>query len=246
MKTDLSRLEKTIGIRFEDKSLLERALTHSSYAYERNQPECLDNEVLEFLGDSVVGLVLADFFCSSYPGLAEGDLSKYKSAAGSTSSLGGFAQKIRLDKFIFLGKGEERSGGRKKMTILAGAFEALMGAVYIDQGYEAAKRFFLPLLKKCYKKKGGGQFLINNFKSALQEHFQKEGLPAPEYRTVTAIGPDHKKTFIVEVYLGPYPLAKAEGFSKKNAEQKAAQKALKSLYGRKIRIISTGTFMVKK
>jgi ribonuclease-3 len=246
MKTDLLRLEKIIGVRFEDKILLKRALTHSSFAYERNQPECSDNEVLEFLGDSVVGLVLADFFCMSYPDMAEGDLSKYKSAAGSTISLGGFAQKLKLDRFIFLGRGEERSGGRKKLTILAGAFEALMGAIYLDQGYEAAKRFFLPLLKKFYQKKGGPHYLINNFKSALQEHFQKEGLPSPEYRTVTAIGPDHKKTFMVEVYLGPYPLAKAEGLSKKSAEQRAAHKALKSLYGRKIKILSTGTFMVKK
>ncbi len=246
MKTDLSKLEKIIGIHFNDKGLLRRSLTHSSFAYEHNQPECLDNEVLEFLGDSVVGLVLADFFCSSYPGLKEGDLSKYKSAAGSTSSLGGFARKIRLDRFIFLGKGEERSGGRRKMTILAGAFEALIGAVYLDQGYEAAKRLLHPLLEKHYQKKAGTQFLIDNFKSALQEHFQKEGLPAPDYRTVTAIGPDHKKKFIVEAYLGPYPLAKAEGLSKKSAEQKAAQRALKSLYGNKIKIISSGTFMVKK
>lgn len=246
MKTNIAKLEKGIGLNFHNKELLLRALTHSSYAYEHQQKSLVDNEVLEFLGDSVVGLVLADFFCATYLDLSEGELSKYKSAAASTLSLSRFAQRFRLDKFILLGKGEERSGGRRKRTILAGVFEALLGAVYLDQGYEVAKGILLPLLKKSYKKVDSRKFIINNYKSALQEHFQKENLPAPVYKTLTSVGPDHRKTFVVEVYLGHYPLAKAKGFSKKNAEQRAAEVALKSLLGKKMKNLTAETFMLKK
>jgi ribonuclease-3 len=246
MKTNLAKFEKTIGLSLRNKQLLLRALTHSSYAYEHQSEGLADNEVLEFLGDSVVGLILADFFCATYPDLSEGGLSKYKSAAASTDSLARLAQKIKLHKHILLGKGEEISGGRKKKTILAGAFEALVGAVYLDQGYEAARNFVLPSLKKSYDKLGGHRFLINNYKSALQEHFQKDNLPAPVYKTLTSIGPDHKKTFIVEVCLGPSRLAKAKGSSKKNAEQRAAQIALKDLLGKKMKTLTAETFVLKK
>jgi ribonuclease-3 len=245
-KNHLAKIEKAIGLTFRDQGILLRALTHSSYAYEHLGEGWPDNEVLEFLGDSVVGLVTADFFCSTFPDLKEGDLSKYKSAAASTSSLSDFALKIGLHKFLLLGKGEEKSGGRKKKNILAGAFEALLGAVYLDQGYETTKGFLFPLLKKSYNKNAGQELLINNYKSALQEYFQKENLAAPSYRTVTATGPDHRKTFIVEVYRGRSPLAKAKGHSKKNAEQRAAQKALKSLLGQKMKVLADETFVLKK
>jgi ribonuclease-3 len=246
MKVQSAKLEKILGLSFRNQRLLLQALTHSSYAYEHQPTALADNEVLEFLGDSVIGLILADFFCSTYPDLSEGELSKYKAAAASTQSLSQFAQKIKLDKYILLGKGEERSGGRKKRTILAGAFEALLAAVYLDQGYEAAKNLLFPHLEKSYKRVNSRKFLINNYKSALQEHFQKESLPAPVYKTLTSIGPDHRKTFIVEVCLGHYPLAKAKGFSKKNAEQRAAQIALKSLLGKKMKTLTAETFMLKK
>jgi len=246
MTRNLARLEKGIGVHFQDKDLLLRALTHSSYAYE-NQPKGLrDNEVLEFLGDSVVGLVLADFFCATCPGAAEGELSKYKAAAASTLSLSQLAKKIKLDKYILLGIGEEKSGGRKKRTILAGALEALVAAVYLDQGYDIARRLLLPLLDKSYKKVDSRNFLINNYKSALQEYFQKESLPAPVYKTLTSVGPDHKRTFFVEVCLGQYPLAKAKGFSKKSAEQKAAQIALRALLGKKMQTLTGEMFILKK
>lgn len=244
MKDETAGLENKIGVQFHDKELLHRALTHSSYAYEHQKKGLVDNEVLEFLGDSVVGLAMADFFCANFPDLTEGDLSKYKATAASTVSLSQFARQIKLDKFIFLGKGEEHSGGRTKNNILADAFEALVGAIYLDHGYEAAKKFILPFLRRSYTRTDG--HVVDNYKSALQEYFQKENLPAPAYRTVTAIGPDHKRTFIVEVYLGPYPLAKAKGLSKKIAEQGAAQKALRSLLGRKMKILSGDTFMLKK
>jgi ribonuclease-3 len=244
MKNEAASLENSIGVQFHNKELLRRALTHSSYAYEHQPKGIVDNEVLEFLGDSVVGLAMADFFCANYPDLTEGDLSKYKAVAASTATLSQFARQIKLDKYIYLGKGEERSGGRKKSNILADAFEALVGAIYLDRGYETAKKFILPFLRRSYKQTGG--HVVDNYKSALQEYFQKENLPAPVYKTVTATGPDHKRTFIVEVYLGPYPLAKAKGASKKVAEQGAAQRALRSLLGRKMKILSGDTFMLKK
>lgn len=242
----LPQLEKEIGYHFKRKNLLLQALTHSSYAYENQQEEKEDNEVLEFLGDSVVGLAVADFFCSTYPDLSEGELSKLKSTAASTLSLSQFAKKIKLDRYVLLGKGEEKSGGRKKRTILAGAFEALMGAIYLDGGFEEAKSSLLELLETSFKKIESKKFFIHNYKSALQEYFQKANLPPPAYRIITSLGPDHRKSFIVEVYSENEPLAKAKGYSKKNAEQRAAQKALKSLLGKKMRALTLETFILKK
>lgn len=246
MESTTFKIEKKLGLVFKNKDILRQALTHSSFAYENLASKLQDNEVLEFLGDSVVGLVLADFLFSRWPNLSEGELSKLKSAAASADSLSRLAKKIRLDKQIFLGKGEEKSGGRKKRTILAGAFEALLGAIYLDQGYETAKKFLFPLLANFFRKVDSQEFLIENYKSALQEYLQKENLPSPVYKTLVAMGPDHEKRFIVEVCSGEVPLAKARGNSKKNAEQKAAQKALSRLHGRKMKALTPEMFMMKK
>jgi ribonuclease-3 len=239
-------LEKKIRYKFKNSRLLQLALSHRSYAYESHEEDISDNEVLEFLGDSVLGLVVADFLFAAYPGVAEGELSKLKSTVASTSSLSSFAKKIKLDKFILLGKGEEKSGGRKKRTILAGAFEALIAAIYLDGGFNEAKIFVLSHLQPFFRKINVDKFFINNYKSALQEYFQKESLPAPSYKMVTTKGPDHKKQFTVEVFLRKRSLAKATGSSKKEAEQKAAQKALKNLLGRKIKVFTDDTFLLKK
>lgn len=246
MEANLSQFEKKIGYEFKNTETLLQALTHSSYAYESHQSNRADNEVLEFLGDSVLGLITADFLCTSYPDLSEGELSKLKSAAASTSSLSYFAQRIKLNKQILLGKGEERSGGRRKKTILAGAFEALIAAIYLDGGLEEAKKFIGTHLKSLFKKIDIEKFFINNYKSALQEYFQRESLPAPVYKTITTEGPDHKKIFLVEVFSEGKSLAKAKGFSKKSAEKKAAQKALKNLFGRKMKALTSNTFLLKK
>lgn len=240
------KLEKMLGFHFQNKELLRRALTHSSYAFEKDPDNPRDNEVLEFLGDSVVGLALADFFYSCWPDLSEGELSKLKSAAASADSLSRLAKKIGLDKKILLGKGEEKSGGRKKRTILAGAFEALLGAIYLDQGYDTAKKFLFPLLGEFFKKVGSQKFLIDNYKSALQEYFQRENLAPPTYKMLTSTGPDHERVFTVEVYAGTAPLAKARGNSKKAAEQKAARKALLRLLGRKMKALTDETFLIKR
>lgn len=246
MKINIPQFEKKLGYNFKDKDLLVQALTHSSYAYENQQNVESDNETLEFLGDSVLGLIIADYLCSTYPHLSEGELSKLKSSAANTSSLSFFSKKINLDKNILLGKGEEKSGGRRKKTILAGAFEAVVAAIYLDGGLEAARNFLLFLLKSMFKKIKVNRFLINNYKSALQEYLQRVDLPAPVYKTVTTTGPDHKKSFVVEVLLENEPLAKAKGNSKKKAEQKAAQKALKNFLGKKMKALTSDTFLMKK
>jgi len=239
-------VEKRLGYTFKDIRLLEKALTHSSYAYEKQSAGVEDNELLEFLGDSVVGLIIAEYFYSSLSGKTEGELSKLKSSAVSTLALAELAKKARLDKGIFLGKGEEKSGGKKKITILAGAFEALVGAVYLDGGLQAAKTLLIRLLESSLMSVPKEPFVVNNHKSALQEMFQKEGLPPPVYRTVTEKGPDHEKTFIVEVCLENHPLVKAKGRSKKSAEQHAAEKALRAFLGRKMKTLTPEAFFIKK
>lgn len=246
MKINIPLFEKKLGYRFKDKSLLIQALTHSSYAYENPQNVESDNEILEFLGDSILGLVIADYLYNTYPHTSEGELSKLKSSAAKTSSLSSFSKKIRLDKNILLGKGEEKSGGRKKKTILAGAFEAVVAAIYIDGGLDAARNFLHNLLDSLFKKIRAHSHLINNYKSALQEYLQKENLPAPVYKTITTMGPDHKKNFVVEVFFEKESLAKARGNSKKQAEQKAAQKALKNFLGKKMKAFTSDTFIMKK
>jgi ribonuclease-3 len=246
MKTDIQKFEKKIGYNFKNKDLLIQALTHSSYAYENQQNVGSDNETMEFLGDSVLGLVIADYLCSAYPDISEGELSKLKSTAASTSSLSFFSRRIKLDKHILLGKGEEKSGGRAKKTILAGAFEAVVAAIYLDSGLEEARNFLYSFFESFFKKIRVKNFFVNNYKSALQEYFQKENLPPPVYKTITELGPDHKKSFIVEVLHTNKPLAKAKGNTKKNAEQRAAQKALRNLYGKKIKALTSDTFLLKR
>lgn len=245
MDSFVEKLQKKISYQFKDESLLLQALTHSSYAYECTQ-NISNNEVLEFLGDSVLGFIIADYLYQNYPQLNEGEMSKLKSTAASTGTLFIFAQKIRLNKYLRLGKGEIKSGGRSKKTILAGAFEALIAALYLDGGILTVKRFLLEYLDIFFDKVDMNQFFINNFKSALQEHLQKENYPAPVYQTVTTKGPDHKKRFIVKVTSRDRILAKARGISKKEAEQKAAQKAMKNLIGKKLKTLTEDTFLMRR
>jgi len=247
MSAEFTRFEKKIGYHFQDRSLLRQALTHSSYAYEAHDEEVGDNEVLEFLGDSVLGFILADFLCSSFPDLDEGELSKLKSTMASTSALQGFAQKILLEKSIRLGKGEVKSGGRKKKSILAGAFEAVVAALYLDGGIEETRRVLWGLFENFIRRIDRFKdFAINNYKSALQEHLQINSDSAPVYKILTTRGPDHKKRFVVEVSYRNRRLARAKGRSKKDAEQKAAEKAFKRRFGEKIRSLTPETFLYRK
>lgn len=244
MKSEFERFEDRIGYSFQDKRLRTQALTHSSYAFESSEDETGDNEVLEFLGDSVLGFILADFLCDSFPELDEGGLSKLKSIMASTSALHGFALDIKLHKIVLVGKGEEKSGGRKKKSILVGAFEAVTAAVYLDGGIDAARRFLLGHFSHFIRKIDADDFVINNYKSALQEYLQKDDSgAAPVYKTMTTRGPDHKKCFEVEVSCRNKRLAKARGYSKKDAEQKAAEKAFKKLFGKKVKSLTSETFL---
>jgi ribonuclease-3 len=148
---------------------------------------------------------------------------------------------------VRLGRGEEKSGGRKKDSILAGTFEAILGAMYLDAGFEAAQNFYLQLLRGSFKKiKDEKRLDINNYKSALQEFLQKEDLPAPHYKMLKTSGPDHKKEFIIEVFVNKTSLATASGPSRKAAELKAAENALKSFFGKKIKSLTQETFIFKK
>jgi len=246
MKSKTALLEKKIGYDFRNPSLLLQALTHSSYANEAHPEQLEDNEVFEFLGDAVFDLVCAHFLVTNFPSLGEGDLSKLRSAAASTSSLSDLAKKMRLDKHIRLGRGEEKSGGRKKRTILAGVFEAVVAAVYLDGGLDETRRFLLRYLEPFFRQVNVEKFLINNYKSALQEMLQSDNLPAPLYRNLTAKGPDHRRKFTVEVMSNGRVMAKASGSSRKDAEQKAAQKALKSLLGHRLKSLTPETFLLKK
>ncbi|MBN2198806.1 MAG: ribonuclease III [Candidatus Aminicenantes bacterium] len=245
MKPGLSQIEKRAGYVFRSERLLREALTHSSYAYENTGSSAGNNEVLEFLGDSVIGLVTAECLRLTFPEHGEGDLSKLKSLLTSTASLASFAEKIKLDKTLLLGRGEEKNGGRRKKTILAGAFEALAGAVHLDGGFESARAFLLPFFEPFLKKFRAGRGQVDNYKSALQERLQRSGRSAPAYRTVSSSGPQHRRVFVVEVYCGDKRLARARSGSIKDAEQKAAQKALKDALGRKMRPLPGEMFWVK-
>jgi len=240
-----SKLEKIIGYTFCDPEFLRRALTHSSFAYENPEEGPDDNELLEFLGDAVVGLAAAAYYYQAFPERGEGELSKLKSSAASTLALAQLARRIGLDRTLLLGRGEEKCGGRKKNSILAGSFEALAGAVFLDGGYEAARAMVQDLISGAARKPKDENFVINNFKSALQEHFQKSDLPAPVYRTLLEKGPDHEKTFVVEVGTPDRVLAKAKGNSRKSAEQKAAQIALRKILGRRMKILSDEAFIIE-
>jgi ribonuclease-3 len=245
MKSNLERFEDRIDYTFQDPQLLTLALTHSSFAYE-SEDGADDNEVLEFLGDSVLGFILADFLCDSFPELDEGGLSKMKSIMGSTSALHECAQNIRLQKRILLGKGEEKSGGRKKKSILAGAFEAVIAAIYLDGGIDEARRFLMEHFNHFIRRIDTDDIVINNYKSALQEHLQRDDSNAPVYKTVTTRGPDHQKRFEVEVSFRDKRLAKAKGSSKKDAEQKAAERAFRKHFGNKIKSLTSESFLYKK
>jgi ribonuclease-3 len=246
MKQNISKVEKKIGYVFKSKSYLRQALTHSSFAYEKPGQGEGDNEVLEFLGDSVIGLAAADLLQAAHPELSEGELSKFKAMVTSTASLATFARKIKLDKALLLGRGEEKSGGRKKITILADVFEAVAGAIYRDAGFDQARAFVGPFMEAALKKVKSGACLINNYKSALQEILQKDNLPPPLYRTVTVTGLPHQRVFVVEVLCAEGRPARAKGKSIKDAEQKAAQKALQERLGRKIRSLPGEMFWLKK
>jgi ribonuclease-3 len=228
LRDEFDDLQARIGYRFRDRGLLEHALTHKSRAAEDASGGVTDNESLEFLGDAVLGLVVADTLFHQYPDYDEGQKSKVKAAVVSTQSLARHAERLRLGDHLILGRGEEKTGGRFKQALLADGYEALIAALYLDGGLEAAEAFLKKELKDAIDE-GSAQTLVRDHKSALQERLQALGRPLPEYRVSGETGPDHRKTFSVEVVVNGEVLGTATGRAKKEAEQEAARLALTRL-----------------
>ena len=232
MQAELAGLEARIGYRFANPDLMRRALRHSTYANEsraRNTP-LEDNEQLEFLGDSVLGLLVSEALVARQPESREGALSKWKSHLVSAAHLHGVARRLDIGSHLELGRSEEMSGGRGKKTLLVDALEALIAAIYLDGGLTAAQAFVAAhVLDAPYAGDAESdtdiQPAITNFKSALQELSQSMKLPQPRYATVKERGPEHSKTFTVEVTIGREFAAQADGRTKKIAAQRAARNA---------------------
>ena len=215
-------LEKKIEYKFKKKSLLLEAITHRSYANENGKT---DNERLEFLGDSVIGLMVAKYLFTFFPDYDEGDLSKLKNQIVSSKSFYKIAKKLNLGDFILLGKGELKSGGRKKESNLAGLFEAIVGAIYLDSGSMATENF----LNKFLLNQNFSKVIDEDYKSILQIISQKKFGSIPKYEVNKEIGPPHDKKFYVSVFINDVKQSSAMGKSKKIAQNNCAIKALKKL-----------------
>jgi len=225
---DLSALQQSLGISFNDPSLLEQALVHSSYINENPGLASVSNERLEFLGDAVLGLVVAEKLYQDFPYFAEGKMTKLRSALVRRDFLARMARIIGLGDYLYLGKGEEVSGGRHKPANLAGAMEAVIAAIFLDQSPAAARNFILELINQELQKvvsEGAGI----DYKSQLQELIQAKEQLTPAYRVIETAGPDHDKRFTVEVMVDNTALGRGSGKSKKMAEAEAARSALEQL-----------------
>ena len=227
-------LEARLGHVFRDKGLLEHALTHRSRAHEDETGGVTDNESMEFLGDAVLDLIIADRLFHQFPDYDEGRKSKAKAILVAAPSLAKLGGALGLGEYLLLGRGEERSGGRRKPSLIADAFEAVVAAIYLDGGLPAAERFIDTQFGGAMDELRAGRTvsgLVGDYKSALQEWLQARGRPLPDYRVAATYGPDHRKTFAVDLCVGDEIVAHAEGPSKKTAEQKAAAQALERLAG---------------
>jgi ribonuclease-3 len=224
------RLEQQLQHQFADEKLCETALTHKSWLNEAPGSGRSDNERFEFLGDAVLTLAVSDMLMTRFPGRTEGDLSKTRAVIVSETGLAHAAGRIDLGPWIFLGRGEDQAGGRRKPSILADAFEALVGAVYLDGGFSAAAAVVRRLLGELVD--ASEQGLKLDYKSRLQEKSQAVLQVAPEYAVIGQDGPDHDRTFTVSLSLGGREYGRGTGKSKKEAEQGAAARALAKLEGR--------------
>jgi len=225
----LSELESRIGHRFNDPGLLDQALTHKSFSHEAGngtQTVVPHYESLEFLGDSILGFVISDSLYRSDPSLTEGELTKIRAQLVSTSQLATKSLRLGLGKYLRLSRGEEKTGGREKRAILADLFESLVASIYLDSGLEAVRRFIEEQFRPQTELLARGELELRDSKSSLQEELHRRGLPSPQYDVITESGPDHEKTFFIGVSVQGNVLAEGKGRSKKEAESKAAQKAI--------------------
>jgi len=226
---EFEALERTIGYTFRDHGLLEHALTHRSRVHEDASGGVIDNESLEFLGDSVLGFLIADRLFHEFPQHNEGQKSKLKAMIVSAASLARLGRRISLGEFLILGRGEEKTGGRRKSALIADSYEALIAAIYLDGGLEPVRSFvnrqFADLLGEA-RRTGAATAFTADYKSALQEWLQSRERGLPSYRLAGEAGPPHQRRFEVEVLVAGEPVARAEGSSKKEAAQAAARAAL--------------------
>ena len=225
---DLAVLQQILGVSFKDPSLLEQALVHSSYVNENPGSALTSNERLEFLGDAVLGSVIAEKLYHDLPSFTEGEMTKLRATLVCRDTLAQAARAVGLGDYLYLGKGEEASGGRHKPVNLAGALEAMIAAIYLDQGPATTKDFILRLFNKEFQKVVS-QGAEVNYKSQLQELIQAREQQTPTYHVIEATGPDHDKRFTVEVKVGDTVLGRGSGRSKKEAETEAARSALERL-----------------
>jgi ribonuclease-3 len=225
MIKDFSQFEQKIGLSFNDKALLRQAFTHRSYLNENRGLNMEHNERLEFLGDAVLELVVTDYLFKKYPDKPEGDLTSYRSSLVNSITLAQAAKDLSMDDYLMLSRGESKDTGRARTYIMANTFEALLGAIYLDQGYEATRGFIektiFHLIDEIVEKG-----LWMDAKSKFQELAQEKVGVTPSYKTMKEVGPDHDKQFTVGVYLGSELVVTGEGSSKQEAEQNAARKGL--------------------
>lgn len=221
----MKQTEFKIGYEFKDDSLLKNALTHSSYA---NEHHTCNNERLEFLGDSILSIIISENIFNRMKDVDEGDLSKFRATLVCEQSLFEVAKKINLSEFVLLGKGEEITGGRKRPSVISDAFEALLAAIYLDSDMETAKNWLLNLMEDRILQVINGE-LYRDYKTTLQEIIQKDGKSAVTYRTVKESGKEHNRKFVVEVLINGIPQNTAEGHSKKEAEQAAAKMLIEKI-----------------
>jgi ribonuclease-3 len=232
MEASSEALEAKLGYRFRNRELLVRALTHRSWLSERGSPlpENADNEQLEFLGDSVLGFIVSEALVRRHGAAREGQLSQWKAQLVSSAHLHQCASALRLGDYLLLGRGEERNGGRERKTLLANALEAIIAAIHIDGGVDAAREFIEEhVLGDLDAGASVDSIGLLNHKGLLHERAQALGLPAPQYTTIEATGPDHAKVFTVEVKIGDKLSSRASGSSKKAASQQAAEMLMERL-----------------
>jgi ribonuclease-3 len=229
LRDEFGPLQQAIGYRFRDRGLLEHALTHRSRVHEDASGGVFDNESMEFLGDSILGFVIADMLFREFPQHNEGQKSKLKASIVSAASLARLGDRIELGTYLILGRGEEKTGGRRKLALIADCYEALIAAIYLDGGLDPARAFierqFADLIAEA-RRTGAEAAFTADYKSALQEWLQSRDRGLPAYRLAGETGPPHRRSFEVEVLVEGAPVARAEGTSKKEAAQAAAKAAL--------------------
>jgi ribonuclease-3 len=224
----LNKFQSLIKLKFKDKSLLNRALTHRSFTNESGL-QIQDNEKLEYLGDSVLALVVNEYLFKRFGEYLEGDLAKIKSAVVSEVTLAKVAEELNLGSFLMIGKGEEQSGGRERPSILANTLEAVIGAVYLDAGLRETKKFVLNILKRDIERIDNMSY-SRDPKTTLQEYVQKKYKERPQYEVIKEVGPDHQKEFSIKLSIHGNDISIGKGTSKRKAEMDAAQQALEMIH----------------